>query len=106
MKIPHCSTTANLGIAGVFTSDWQRHKALRLQGTIYSDRASAANGIVVEQSPNAGVTVTHRALQTLGTGDRLMFDILLTSLWVRMTYTNGGVAQTAFSLDANLVGDA
>jgi hypothetical protein len=106
MKIPHASTTANLGIAGVFTSDWQRHKSLRLQGTIFADQASALQGFVVEQSPNAGVTVTHRATQTLFTGDRILFDIELTSTWVRMTYTNGGIAQTAFSLDANLVGDA
>ena len=106
MKIRHCYTTANLGIAGVFTSDWQQHKSQRLQGTIYADQASALNGIVVEQSPNGGVTVTHRATQTLFTGDRILFDIQLTSAWVRIIYTNGGVAQGAFSLDANLVGDA
>lgn len=106
MKIPHCYTTALLGGGGVYTSGWQQHKNLRLQGTIYSDQASAADGIVVEQSPDSGATVTHRATETLGAGDRLLLDILLGSSWVRMTYTNGGVPQTAFSLDTHLVGDA
>lgn len=106
MKIRHCYTTDLLGIGATFTSDWQQHKSLRLQGTIYSDRASAADGIVVEQSPDGGTTVTHRATETLGSGDRLMFDILLASSWVRITYTNGAVGQGAFSLDAHLVGDA
>ena len=105
MKIPHCYTTAALASGVAFTSDWQYHTSRWLHGTVNPDQASAAEGFVIQQSPD-GTAVTHEAKRTVAANQNLAFDIQLYSRWVRIVYTNGALDQATFSLEASLVGEA
>lgn len=118
--VPHTLTDTALGAAEVFTSAWQRVKAYplvtdavvpivhdraRLVGLVYSDAA----GSLVVQSSLDGATImwASAAMAYAGAlatnGD---FNFVIPGSFVRLVYTNGGVAQTVFWLGAWLMGVA
>lgn len=92
------TTTALLGIGGVFTGTWQ--DCLNYQEvdvTVFTDKASATNGLVVQWSAD-GVTVGDTDTYTIAAnqGNGLTFNPLFR--YVRIVYTNGATAQTTFNL--------
>lgn len=93
------SSVALLGIGGVFTGTWEDcHHYGSVSVSAWSNRASAANGFVLQFS-NDAVNVIKSITRTLaaGTGEWIRDEI--PAKWVRVVYTNGGIAQTTFSLE-------
>jgi len=112
-------TTTSLAAGAVYTSDWIRvwgpdagdaaltdmaipHDKLRILGHSYADVASAINGVVIQQSYD-GTNVSHTfAFSALALTNET-WNVMVFNKHVRISYTNGAVAQTAFTLVARLV---
>jgi hypothetical protein len=102
-------TAVPLANGGVFTSVWFDTMAFPtnyVELTSYSDQASAASGLVVQESDdttNANFARTAGS-DTAGAATLESFLCPIRKRYWRVVYTNGGVTQTAFELTAGLLG--
>ncbi len=98
------STTAALGIAGVFTGTWVDAEVWNGTSVILNGTAaSTAPGTLVMQFSHDGATVT-KAI-TVAVGDVVSASprtLGIIAKYFRVVYTNGGVAQITFSLQTML----
>lgn len=104
------SVNAVLGANGVFTSPWFDATQIPVnyvEITSYSDQASAANGILVQESDdtaNANFTVTAgKDTANAATLERMICPIRK-RFW-RIQYTNGATPQTQWELSIGMVGE-
>lgn len=92
------SSTAALGIGAVFTgTSEQVQDYATIQVNIFSDQASAALGLSVQQSSNGtnwDITDTY----TIPASTGKIYSFVPAARFYRIVYTNGAVAQTAFRL--------
>lgn len=96
------STTTLLGNGEVFTGSWTDVKNYaEIAIGIYSDKASATNGVDVQWS-NDGTTIHDHDYSTLAAsiGDGRTYNPMFR--YFRLVYTNGTQAQTAFSIVTTL----
>ena len=96
-------TTANLGIAGVYTGSWndtQLEGSLFVQATARSDQVSAAAGFSIEESDDTAdanfLTVANNV--SVAASATTTLDAPIKRRYWRIKYTNGGVATTAFKI--------
>jgi len=92
------SSTATLGIGGVFTGtseDMTEYADIRV--TVFADQASATDGLSIQQSSN-GTNWDVTDVFTIAAGAGRTFAIGSSAKFFRVVYTNGGVAQGAFRL--------
>jgi len=103
------STTTTLGIGGIFISPAISVLGYtHVCGFVYSDVASAVNGLVIEQAYQstdlpAGTPATSlitRSLYGISAADmdNNAFAVQIVAPFVRIVYTNGAAAQTSFRL--------
>ena len=96
------SSAAALGISGVFTGtseDATEYADIRV--SVFSDQASATDGLQIQQSSN-GTNWDIIDSYSIPASTGKNFSIGVSSKFFRIVYTNGGVAQTAFRLQAKL----
>jgi hypothetical protein len=96
------STSTPLGISGVFTGDWQ--DTLDYSEVIISvgtDKASITNGLQVLWSADA-VNVNGDDVFTISANADKTFTFPCQRRYVKVIYTNDGVAQTRFNLSTLL----
>jgi len=99
-KIIIASTTTPLAGAGVYTSDaFDSLNYGRVTLLVLSDVISAANGVEIQQSID-GTNWDYATQNTALSGVGLAVSAETVGRWVRISYTNGGVAQTTFRLAA------
>lgn len=92
------STTTPLGILGVFTGQWVNIVQYGIiYINVYSDVASATDGLLIEQSSD-GVNADHDDAYTVPAGSGKTYSINPYAKYMRIDYTNGAVAQTEFRL--------
>ena len=72
---------------------------------IYADVASATDGLVIQQSSN-GINWDHDDVYTVPAGGSKNYSINPYAKWLRIIYTNGSLAQTAFRLQTILKGNS
>ena len=93
------TTSATLGAGGVFTGTWKdgtNWSAFQLG--VFSDRASATNGLNVQFSYD-GVTVHHNHYYTYAGGSSgIGYAFPVEFRYFRVVYTNNAVAQATFRL--------
>ena len=95
---PNNSSTTPLGISATFTSTITDITDYGIgQVTVYSDQDSAEDGLIVEQSTD-GVNFDNDDVYSIVGGIGKNFSINLHANYLRIRYTNGTVAQTAFRL--------
>jgi hypothetical protein len=98
------STTALLGVGGVFTGDWVE---VLDYGVVYvnvsTDKNSADNGLVVQHSTD-GTNVDFTDEYTIVGGEAACAPIVPHARYIRVVYTNGTVAQTSFRMQTILKG--
>jgi len=94
------STNIPLGAAGVFTgSSWERTlNAGVVSIAVLADQASATDGLLIEWS-NDGSTIISTDTFTIPVNTGKTFTFGPAGSYVRVTYTNGAVAQTSFALE-------
>lgn len=98
-------TTTALGISGAFTQAWQDGNAdgvLFVEAAARADVASATNGFTIEETDDdADANFTRVVAQKTvsATTTTFLYAIIRGRKW-RVTYTNGGTAQTTFKLTA------
>lgn len=95
-RIRKVHTTALLGNAGVYTSDWIKVDQYdRITGLAYSDQSGS---LVIEQSTDGvNADFEHTAISlTGGTGEEIDFKIY--GEYFRAIYTNGATPQTEFRM--------
>lgn len=96
------SSAAALGISGVFTGtseDATEYADIRV--SVFSDQASATDGLQIQQSSNGtNWDIVDSYSIPASTGKN--FSIGVSAKFFRIVYTNGGVAQTVFRLQAKL----
>ena len=96
------SSAAALGISGVFTGtseDVTEYADIRVY--VFSDQASATDGLKIQQSSN-GTNWDIIDSYSIPASTGKNFSIGVSAKFFRIVYTNGGVAQTAFRLQAKL----
>ena len=92
------SSTALLAANGVFTGQWESslpYSAISVEA--FSDKASAANGLVIQQSQdgiNPDITDPYSVVASQG----FATIVNLVGAWFRVVYTNGASAQTIFRM--------
>lgn len=92
------SSTAILGIGGVLTgASEQVQDYATIQVNVFSDQASATNGLSVQQSSN-GTNWDMLDTFTVPAATGKIFSFVPAARFFRIVYTNGGVAQAAFRL--------
>src|ERR1700676_2303028 len=102
-------TTAALGAGGVFTSNWFDGTLIPLnyvELTSYSDQASAASGLIIQESDditNANFTRTAGSDTAAAATQESMIVPVRKRYW-RVQYTNGGTPQASFELSVGLLG--
>lgn len=74
-----------------------------IRGMIYSNVASALNGISIEQSVDKGNNWDLKDTDTLVAGTAFKFEYTLYGSHVRVTFKNGGTIQTAFRASIQMV---
>jgi len=92
------SSTATLGIGGVFTGtseDVTEYADIRV--TVFADQPSATDGLSVQQSSN-GTNWDVTDVFTIAAGAGRTFAFGSSAKFFRLVYTNGGTAQGAFRL--------
>jgi hypothetical protein len=72
------------------------------QIAVYADQASAAGGLVVEVSSDETNWYVKHAFSYQNPGEENDYPVTLTRRYLRVTYTNGAVAQTVFDLSTVL----
>jgi len=91
------STTASLGIGGVFTGEWEEIKDYAsIKINAYTDQDSATLGLDLQQSPDQNII--HHEYFELYANDGEFFTPNPVCKYFRIVYTNGSVAQTTFYL--------
>jgi hypothetical protein len=85
-----------LGIGGIYESGIGATRE-KIRGYIYSDQDSAVNGVQIYQSVN-GTDWDYVTQYSLTGGTPLVFVLDSVGAYFKVKYTNGGVAQTIFSL--------
>lgn len=96
------STTATLGIAGVYTGtgeDVSNFSEMRI--SVFSDQASATDGLSIQQSTNNtnwDIVDTY----TIAASTGKTFVVPRQARYFRIVYTNGGTGQGAFRLQSIL----
>lgn len=98
---PNNSTTAPLGISGVFTgASFDAKDFATLSISVISDQSSATNGISVQYSQD-GTNWDHiHTFTFIAGGNGLSYNLPVEMRYVRIVYTNGAVAQTSFRLQS------
>jgi hypothetical protein len=92
------STATPLGISGVFTGTSEDATAYNtIAVTVFSDVASAADGLQMQQSSN-GTNWDNVDFYTIPAATGKTFKTDINAKFFRIVYTNGGTAQTAFRL--------
>jgi hypothetical protein len=96
------STTATLGIAGVFTGTWFGTVPFSsVQVLVLTDQDSASLGLEIQMSTDGtNVHHVHNFTVDANTPNGAHFEVSLSGLYYRIKYTNGGVAQTTFNLSS------
>ena len=92
------STSAPLGAAGVFTSDGDTRFFDRITGTLFADQAGT---ISIKYSVD-GINFDGEQTRAYVASELLCIDTANKARFVRVTFTNGAIAQTVFRL--NLLG--
>lgn len=96
------SSTTPLGISGTFTGAWtEMTPYINVSVAISTDKASIADGLVVQWSQD-GVTVDDTDVFTIQAGSSKQFTFGVAHRYLRIVYTNDGVAQTVFRLQTML----
>lgn len=96
------STIIPLGINGVFTGVWKELTSyINVSVAISTDKSSATNGLVVQWSQD-GITVDDTDVFTIQNGATKQFTFGAAHKYLRINYTNDGVAQTVFRLQTIL----
>lgn len=72
------------------------------QIAVYADQASAAGGLVVEVSSDETNWYVKHQFSYQNPGEENDYPVTLTRRYLRVTYTNGAVAQTVFDLSTVL----
>lgn len=93
------SSTANLGIGGVFTGtseDVSVYTSITI--SVFADQVSATDGLSMQQSTN-GTNWEHLDTYTIPASTGKTFHADRGAQFFRLVYTNGGVAQTAFRIE-------
>lgn len=72
------------------------------QIAVYADQASAAGGLVVEVSSDETHWYTKHEFSYQNPNEENDYPVTLTRRYLRVTYTNGAVAQTVFDLSTVL----
>lgn len=96
------SSTTPLGISGVFTGAWVNTLGYaQISVLAFADVISAANGLQIEfSSDGTHVDHTHTYQVYPSVGETI--QVQTHSVFYRVVYTNGAVAQTAFRLQSIL----
>ena len=92
------SSTVTLGIGGVFTGtseDISQYSTISV--TVFSDVASAADGLSLQQSSN-GTNWDNLDVFTIPAATGKTFSVGAAAKFFRAVYTNGGTAQASFRL--------
>jgi len=93
------SSTANLGISGVFTGAFEEMTDFAfIAVSIIADQASASNGLTFQWSSD-GVNVDQSDISNVLANTGRSFALTVRARYFRIVYTNGVVAQTAFRLN-------
>lgn len=96
------STSTPLGINGVFTGGWQDTLDYsEVIVTVYTDKNSITDGLDVQWSTD-GITVHAHDNFTISATSGKTFTFQCVARYVRVVYTNDGVAQTYFTLQTQL----
>lgn len=96
------SSTATLGTGASFTGSWERILNYGIIFiNVYSDQASATDGLIIEQSSD-GVNADHSDVFSVPAGTGKNFSINPYALYLRVRYTNGASAQGSFRLQTIL----
>lgn len=98
------STDTNLGVDGVFQGQWiDVSNYVGAIITLRIDQDAAVNGLEIQSSTN-GVDVAHTHIFSplANTPEGHHYPTTLDAQYLRVQYTNGGVAQTDFELDTVL----
>ena len=96
------SSTATLGVGGVFTGTAEDVRAYpTLTVSVFSDVASATNGLSIQFSSN-GTNWDHTDTFTIPAATGKVFTIGRVAQFFRLVYTNGGTGQAAFRLQVIL----
>ncbi len=92
------STNTPLGIGGVFTGEWQDtlNYNVVVVGAV-ANQSSAVDGLVVDWSAD-GVTSTQTDEFTISANKGKVFTFTPPNRYVRLSYTNGALAQASFDL--------
>ena len=99
---PPNSSEDNLAGGGEFTGDWVDTTGIGIvYVTVYSDVASAEDGLIVEQSTD-GMVAHYDDVFTIPAGSGKNFAINPHARYLRVRYINGPVAQTDFHLQTKL----
>lgn len=103
------STTSPLGIGGVYTGtaiDVSKYQTIIINS--FSDVASANNGVAIQFANTSGTPSSEFktfVTYTASAGNALIKKIPVVGKYFRLTYTNGGTAQTTFRLQTLLQTD-
>lgn len=92
------STSTPLGISGVFTGtaeDISKYSDIRV--SVFSDVASATDGLLIEQSKD-GINWDASDAYTIPANTNKVFGVGAAANFFRVIYTNGGTAQATFRL--------
>lgn len=96
------STTTPLGINGVFTGAWEDTLDFsEVSVSVYTDKSSITDGLDIQWSMD-GVTVHAHDTFTISATSGKQFTFPCNPRYVRVVYTNDGVAQTYFVLQTML----
>lgn len=96
------STLTPLGIDGVFTGDWKDtldYSTITIG--INSDEDSATDGLEIQWSAD-GIIVNDNDVFTISANQSKVFTFSPARRYFRISYTNGGVAQTIFNIQSIL----
>jgi len=96
------STSTPLGISAGFVGGWTNILEFGIiYISVYADQASAADGLLIEQSSD-GVNVDGNDVFSIPATSGKNFSINPYAKYLRVSYTNGTVAQTEFRLQTIL----
>src|SRR5579875_1245635 len=92
------STTTPLSANATFTGTWESALAYgSISVQVYSDQASASNGLIIEQSQD-GTNADTQATYSVSAATASQQTVNLTGQYFRIVYTNGGTNQATFRL--------
>jgi hypothetical protein len=96
------STSTPLGIGGIFQGafeDTLNYNTITVG--IFTDQASASDGLVIEWSAN-GVDVIQDDAFSIAANTGKVYTFSPANRYIRIVYTNGGVSQTSFNIQSIL----